>query len=825
MAETATIPASPEALRSLIERSGLLSSELAEPVFAGSNRSKNAAADLDAIVDSLVKERLLTPFQARLLMKGRATGYFLGEKYKLLEFIGSGGMGKVYLAEHLMLRRLVSIKLLQFGGQVDEQEFTSAVERFHREARAVAALDHPNIVRVFDVDRVGRHPFMVMEYVDGTNLHALVTRHGALSIERAVDCVAQAAAGLEHAYREGLVHRDIKPSNVLLDRAGAVKVLDLGLARFSRDIAKNEGLTTRFDQNTVIGTVDFISPEQVANSSKVDCRSDIYSLGCTMYFVLTGRVPYPDMSLAQKMFAHQNQDMEPIGKLRPKLPSALVAIIERMTEKCPEDRYQTPAEIVAALARWTAKPLSSPPREQMPQHPASHYRLGLTRPPAGPAAPAQTPKPGSSSETPRESSPGDWRDAEMPPSDEILSLDGAELAPTKNDPALRTRQAPRRNRLGGALAVAALLLAIAGGVSWWRAGRHAGERTEPPGKQTGPEAPPLVEGKEPKGPFLGVILSAGGSTFVNPVMQHWASIYEKLKGVRIDYREVGSGKGRQGAIDRVFVFGCSDAPVDDEQINQVKQRGGRLLHVPLVMGAVVPAYNLPAVAEQLRFTGKALGDIYLGRITHWDDEAIQASNPGVALPHTKITVIRRLDASGTTYIWTDYLAKVSGEFKMAVGVGTEVVWPVGESGRGNQGVADLIGRNIGSIGYIELNYALENNLHFGLLKNKEGKLVKPSLESVTAAAAASLAIIPDDLRYSLTDAPGADSYPVVGTAWAILYADQSSNPAAADLVEFLRWATHEGQVYVKDLKYAPLPPELIKRIADQLAAIKLPQKK
>src|SRR5262245_43283279 len=313
------LPTTTADLRSLIDQSGLLAASQLQPYFADET-------DPCAIADRLVADLLLTPFQARQLHKCRTDGFFLTEKYKVLDFIGSGGMGQVYLCEHLILHRLVAVKLLQLatGSGMDAAR---AFDRFYREARAVAALKDPNIIQVFDVDRVGPNPFMVMEYVDGTNLHDVVTRHGPLTPLRVAEYIRQAALGLQHAHEVGLVHRDIKPGNLLVDRSGTVKLLDLGLARFSEDPARNREITEKYDRHMVLGTVDFMSPEQAFDSPAVDIRSDIYCLGCSFYYMLTGHVPFPDRSVAEKMLAHRSRAPAPISEICPLVPEGILAIL------------------------------------------------------------------------------------------------------------------------------------------------------------------------------------------------------------------------------------------------------------------------------------------------------------------------------------------------------------------------------------------------------------------------------------------------------------------------------------------------------------------
>lgn len=315
-------------------------------------------------------------------------------------------------------------------------------------------------------------------------------------------------------------------------------------------------------------------------------------------------------------------------------------------------------------------------------------------------------------------------------------------------------------------------------------------------------------------------LNGGGSTFVYPMMTKWANEYDKVKGIKVNYQSIGSGGGIQQMTAKTFDFGCTDAPMNEEQLKKAKDTAGEVVHIPLVMGAVVAAYNLEEAKEPLQFTGAVLADIFLGKITKWNDKAIQDLNPKVTLPNKDISVVHRSDGSGTTYIWVDYLSKRSDNWKSKVGVGTSVNWPAGAGFKGNEGVAGQIKRSPGSLGYIELIYALQNNIPFGVVQNKEGVPIKASLESVTAAASGALSQIPDDLRYSLTDAPGKDAYPISGTVWAVVYANQPPSTGKA-VVDFLRWITHEGQQYAAELHYAHLPQGLVDRLEKKLDAIKV----
>ncbi len=313
-------------------------------------------------------------------------------------------------------------------------------------------------------------------------------------------------------------------------------------------------------------------------------------------------------------------------------------------------------------------------------------------------------------------------------------------------------------------------------------------------------------------------LNGGGSTFVYPMMSKWASAYDKTKGVKVNYQSIGSGGGIQQMTAKTFDFGCTDAPLNEEQLQKARETGGEVVHIPLVMGAIVPAYNLEEVKEPLRFTGPVLANIFLGKITKWNDKALQQLNPNAALPDKDIGTVHRSDGSGSTFIWVDYLSKVSSAWKEKVGVGTSVNWPVGVGQKGTEGVAGQVKRTPGSIGYIELTYALQNNIKYGLVQNKEGAYVPATLESVTAAGA--LAEIPDDLRYSLTNAPGKDAYPISGTVWAVLYVNQPADKGKA-VIDFLRWVTHEGQQYAAELHYARLPQGLVERLEKKLDLVQL----
>jgi phosphate ABC transporter phosphate-binding protein len=308
-------------------------------------------------------------------------------------------------------------------------------------------------------------------------------------------------------------------------------------------------------------------------------------------------------------------------------------------------------------------------------------------------------------------------------------------------------------------------------------------------------------------------LEGAGSSFVDPIMQEWAGLYKKSRGVPVNYQSKGSGAGIKMMTGQEVDFGCSDAPLSDEQLKECKDTGGDVLHVPLCMGAIVPAYNLPDLPD-LVFDGPTLIAIFLGKITRWNDPALASLNPGKNLPDEKISVAFRSDASGSSYILTDYFTQID-RAAWTPGKGVAPKFPAGTGAKGNDGVAGLIKGTRGTIGYVELIYALKNNLPYGRVVNARGKAVKAEMKSVTAAAAT--ADVPDDLRYSIVNAPGEDAYPISGTVWAIAYVKQG--PWGGKLKDFLWWVTHEGQKEMEKLHYAPLPEGLVKKIEGKLGLI------
>jgi phosphate transport system substrate-binding protein len=302
-------------------------------------------------------------------------------------------------------------------------------------------------------------------------------------------------------------------------------------------------------------------------------------------------------------------------------------------------------------------------------------------------------------------------------------------------------------------------------------------------------------------------INGAGATFPYPIYSKWFSEYNKLHSeIRINYQSQGSGAGIQQLTKQTVFFGATDGPMTPEQMQAAP---GPVLHFPTVLGAVVPVYNIPNVNAELKFTGVLLADIFLGKVTKWNDPAIAKLNAGVALPATDITVAHRADGSGTTYILVDYLSKVSPEWKSKVGVATSVKWPAGVGGRGNEGVASLVTQTPGAIGYVELIFALQNNIRYGAVQNMAGEFMKASVPSVSAAAAAAAKQMPADFRVSITNAPGAGVYPISSFTWILMYQNPKDKGQARVMVDFMKWALTDGQKFAADLGYAPLPDVVV----------------
>lgn len=317
-----------------------------------------------------------------------------------------------------------------------------------------------------------------------------------------------------------------------------------------------------------------------------------------------------------------------------------------------------------------------------------------------------------------------------------------------------------------------------------------------------------------------LLINGAGATFPYPIYSKWFDEYVKVDPtVRFNYQSIGSGGGIKALRDQTVAFGASDAPLSDAQLQQMP---APVLHFPSVMGAVVLAYNVPSVHQQIKLTGPVIADIFLGKVVKWSDPEIAALNPGVALPDDPIVTAHRSDGSGTTYIFSDYLSKVSAEWSTKVGKGTSLKWPVGLGGKGNEGVTSVVQQTPGAIGYVELIYALTNQIPFALLQNHDGAWVNASLNGVTAAAAATAANMPDDFRVSITDAPGAAAYPISSFTYLLVYKNQADKTKGDAIVKFLKWALSNGQSYASGLNYAPLPQAVVAKEVKQIDTIILP---
>jgi phosphate transport system substrate-binding protein len=310
-------------------------------------------------------------------------------------------------------------------------------------------------------------------------------------------------------------------------------------------------------------------------------------------------------------------------------------------------------------------------------------------------------------------------------------------------------------------------------------------------------------------------INGAGATFPYPIYSKWFDEYAKVDpSVRFNYQSIGSGGGQKQITAQTVDFGASDGPMSDDNL---KAAPGKLLHIPTVAGAVVITYNLPG-NPALKLDGETIAGVYLGTIKKWNDPKIATLNSGVSLPDQEIVVVHRSDGSGTTFIFTDYLSKVSADWKSKVGNNTSVNWPTGLGGKGNEGVSGQVKQTPGAIGYVELIYATQNKMPYADLKNADGAFVKATLESVTAAMMT--AQIPDDFRFSITNAAGKDSYPIAGATWLLVYAEQKDATKGKKLVEFLRWSVTKGEEMAKQLDYAPLPEELRQRVLKRIDEIK-----
>jgi len=411
-------PVNTAELLELLRKSALIDPPRLETFLQTYSRPQDLPAPRH-LASLLIDAALLTNFQAEQLLLGKWRGYTIG-KYKVLERLGFGGHGTVYLCEHMVVHRRVAVKVLPTG----QAENRVLLSRFYREARAAGVLNHPNLLKAHDIDQDNGFHFLVMEYVDGANLQEIVSRFGPLSLRRAAHYIRQTAEGLHYAHQvAGLVHRDIKPANILLDRTGLVRVLDLGLVRFFHD--NLDCLTLQYDGKNVLGTADYVSPEQALNSHDVDIRADIYSLGATFYFLLTGQTPFPDGKATQKLIWHQVKQPVPVRKLRPEIPEGLAAVVEKMLAKKREERYQTPAEVIEALAPWTVEPIGPPSEVEMPRLSPAARAAAPGECDPGPQTPTRAPS------DPRARSGSAARTAPMPALGHLVETSVPKLSPPK----------------------------------------------------------------------------------------------------------------------------------------------------------------------------------------------------------------------------------------------------------------------------------------------------------------------------------------------------------------------------------------------------------
>ncbi len=473
----ATAPPSSAAFLDLLRRSNILTADRWKALPAADELppEPNKAAAI------LVRKGFVTKFQATQLLAGRHKGFRVGQ-HVIRDMLGRGGMGAVYLAEHLDLNRKVAIKILAPGKGEDQR---LALERFLREARAAAALDHPNIVRIFDVGRHNDTPFLVMEFVDGETLQQALDRAGTIPPAFAAECIAQAAAGLQHAHEKGFIHRDIKPANLIRDRFGAVKILDMGLARSGNDRDK---LTEQLDEGAVVGTADFISPEQAINCPTVDARADIYSLGATLFTLIVGKTPF-EGNTTQKLMQHQLRTAPNLCDLDPQVPADLAAVVAKMLAKKPGDRYQSAADVVAALAAWTAT--------------STHVLAGLTRTNLGASAssPALQERVESSRRLLGSRAPSDSAidTSQSGKPTGVLSSEVTLSDPSVPAPKLEPEPAPKRRHGPLIAGIAAALVVACGALVWLAFGRDKSpEATNPPKPDTTAQAPAPPVNPQPR---------------------------------------------------------------------------------------------------------------------------------------------------------------------------------------------------------------------------------------------------------------------------------------------------------------------------------------
>jgi phosphate ABC transporter phosphate-binding protein len=664
--------------------------------------------------------------------------------YRVVKLLGKGGMGMVFLADDTHLDRRVALKVVR-------QEMANDAElrqRFIREAKTTASVKSDHIITIHQVSQHNDLPFLAMEYLEGESLDDALRRDPHPDLALVLRIGREVALGLAAAHERGLVHRDIKPANIFLEAPNRrVKILDFGLARPAR---VPSDLT---QPGMIIGTPDYMSPEQ-ADGDAVSERSDLFSLGCVLYRMLSGEKPFDGNTTLAVLKAVALKDPKPLREANPAVPPALAELVKRLMAKEPKERPASAREVAEALDAIARRPTELP----------------------------------------------------------------ALLA-----------AAPRRRRVPPVawVAVAGLVLVI-GFLGVYFLSHHLGASTGSSGqasidpattpRSTSPTSVARSGTTPAVRPAAAHTLTCGGSSLVAPLLDKWASVYRDEKNVRVIYSPSpsGSGAGIQQLLSQALDFACTEAPLTDEQ---TRQAGGEVMYIPISLGGVVPAYHLDGIAKPLRFSGPVLARIYLGEITRWNDPAVREINPGVDLPDQEITVLHRADSSGSSYVFTDFLSKVSKEWQQRIGTSTTPKWPVGVGQRRNEGMVEALQKRPGAIAYVDLLDALQARLQYGSVKNRNGNYMLATLESVVSTTESAVPDMPVDLRFSLTYAPGKDAYPICGCTWAILYAKQPDGKGQR-LVEFLRWVTQEGQEYNTDLFYARLPGKLSEKVQARLNEVR-----
>jgi phosphate ABC transporter phosphate-binding protein len=647
--------------------------------------------------------------------------------YRVERLLGQGGMGLVFLAVDTGLDRRVALKVLRPEMSADVEQ----CQRFLREARMAAAVKNDHVVTIHQVGQEKGLYYLAMELLEGESLEDLLQREGRLDLPTALRVAREAALGLAAAHEKGLVHRDVKPGNLFLEGpARRVKVLDFGLAR------PTAGPSDVSLPGTILGTPDYMAPEQ-AVGGEVSARTDLFSLGCVIYRMLSGDKPFGDGGTLVVVWAVQLKEPRPLTEVCHAAPPALAGLVERLLAKKPADRPATAREVADALAA------------------IAHC----------PAVPSPS------------------------------------------------RKRPRRATVLALAGVLAIAIVLGGYLLWGRPGPAKDDRQgEAPGKKD--ERSPGQGGEVRPVKYT---LNGAGSTLILPLVEKWAAVYRDEKGVRLNYLPAGSGRGLEELLAQQVDFACSEAPLTDQQLKLVREAGRDVLYVPLALGAVVPVYNLEGQTGPLRFSGPVLAKIYLGEIRRWNDPALMELNPGARLPDRPIVVVRRADLSGTTFVFTDYLGRVSQPWAARVGT-TELLKVPGVAGKGNEGVLEAVLARSGAIGYVDLLAALQSKAAFGAVKNRAGRFVTASVAAVEATAEGAADDLPADQHFTLTHLAGPDAYPICGCTFAVLFARQSGGRGQR-LAEFLRWATTTGQQFANGLNYGRLPKALADKVAMRLAGL------